>query len=727
MTRTTASIANLQAGPAFVLARPRRVGLDLGQLVMSASQAMTAEPVFAPDQEPLADGRSHVDLAGRAWSRADPAIALTGGAFSGPAVEFLKEPDGTMHLEIEIVDRLAPGAAGTLGTLSRAPRIRWAGGQIDLPMPTPVTDTVTGGTGSRMMLRLLPDQVAALFAAMTDPASGAVLMLDYAFGYVLRAGAATPPLDTRPIDRPVDRGVIGTPLFPREPRILLPLDIASPGRRGLPGGVETGTVPRLLTGRADLSALAERKAGMITLPPEVLDRLRGNALGNTVIPQDPPPAATDTRKTADFQRRLPFVFDRALDQNAAIFRAITGGGDIGQGWQDTEYGVIRPSEFANTLHLLPHEIRLAYDAARGLPHMMPVHYAAPDGAMRLRVVLRAEPWFDPGRVMDLGRALTLQAAGAYLAPQVIGGGIAFARLRLNTIFPEAIEIADAAVDLRGPFDLTLDFSEENYALFCTILTGPVGLTGHVEAVLRPAAAGQPDEVRIVPLVLAFGRLGAPPLEVSVAPAPINPDAVRLTNRAAHPLAVGGVAANLLQLDANAIRPAAVLPATPRDPPPADLAPGETAEITLLPPPALPGAVWNAVDLVATGTTLAIDAGAALRAIHALAPPGSLGWRLRVISPQLGQDPATAPLAVEVRLALPGGAPFQITVMPQDADRRFTVPRSLDDLARGAEGVAFLTLTVQARGVWADGFGPWSDPRENIGETLFVFVQPPVTT
>ncbi len=440
-----------------------------------------------------------------------------------------------------------------------------------------------------------------------------------------------------------------------------------------------------------------------------------------------------------FTRRVPFFFDRTLDQNLGVFRAISGAAVLPSDWQDSEWGTLCPAEFVNTVYLIPHEFRLAYDAARGLPHMLPVQYNAPDGSRRLRVMLRTEPWYDPARVAGLQAALSRQSGGIYLHPQVIAGGVTGARLTLRTIFPEDIAVAEdaeadgVAIDLASPFDLTLDVSEEYYTLLATILTGTVGLTGTVEVTLAPTGNnGAPAPVRRVPLVLTFQRLGALPLTEFVATATINPDRVDITNRAAQPVTVAGAEASLLLLDENALLPAAVLAARPAQPFPLTIDAGGSATLTFTPVAAPEGSVWNTVVPVLTGVTAAVDPDAALRAIHALAPPGTAGWRLRILSPQLTQA-AAAPgpdqmIAVEVRMTRDGAAPVQATLMAQEPERTVTFPRNLDDLIPagtngGTAGDGFLRLSVTARGVWPGGFGGWSVPVDHVGDTLFVFVPP----
>lgn len=727
--------------------RPRRAAADMGTVMRAAQMAMIAPPVFLAADEPVQDGRAYPAIDGRSFARPLLALGQRGGAFPGPDVAFLKEIDGSTYLHIALRQTLPPGLPdGTeaLGTLARPPRIAWTGGEFVLPDPTPIDEDEGQGEQMRILVPLAPDQVAQLVQAMTDPAAGCVLVADYSASYRLRSDV---PADQPDRPRPPWHRPRPWPRFPTDPDgpprhlpqlmnlgDLRRLDVTVPSR-----GMSIG-IPRTDTAQP---ALRIQDAPLIGNAALISPDLLAHWKGRQVI--DIPdfwvgPVQTEERDaTVTFTRQVPFFFDRTLDQNLGVFRAISGAAVLPGDWQDSEWGTLRPAEFVNTVYLLPHEYRLAYDAARGLPHMLPVQYTAPDGSRRLRVLLRTEPWYDPARVAGLQAALSRQGGGAYVHPQVIAGGVAGARLTLRTIFPEEITVAEdagaegVAIDMTSPFDLTLDVSEEYYTLLATILTGPVGLTGSVEVTLTPAADGAPAALRRVPLVLTFGRLGALPLTEFVATATINPERVDVTNRAAQAVTVAGAEASLLLMDENALLPAAMLAARPAEAFPLTIAAGGSATLTFAPVAAPEGSVWNTVVPVLTGVTAAVDPDASLRAIHALAPPGTSGWRLRILSPQLVQA-AAAPgpaqmVAVEVRMTRAGAAPVQATLMAGEAERSVTFPRDLDDLipaaagSGGTAGDSFLRLSVTARGVWPTGFGPWSDPADHVGDTLFVFVPP----
>ncbi|MDQ1899318.1 hypothetical protein RAH32_02515 [Paracoccus sp. WLY502] len=744
MANALLSVTQETAQPVQVSPRPRRAAADMGMVMRAAHMAMIAPPVFLAANEPSQDGRAFPTVDGRHLARPLLALGQRGGTFPGPDVAFLKEIDGSTYLHIALRQTLPPGTPeGTelLGSLSRPPRIQWAGGEFVLPDPTPVDDSDGVGGQMRILAPLSPDLVAQLVQAMTDPAAGCVLVAEYSAFYRLRSDVPADPPD-RP--RPPWHRPRPWPRHPFDPHEL-------PMHR--PQTLDIGELHRLdVTIPAHAMVVAPDAAGPPSLQtaalvsnaarisPELLEHWKGRQVID--IPDFwIGPAQTEERDvTASFVRQVPFFFDRTLDQNLGVFRAISGAAILPTEWQDSEWGTLRPAEFVNTVYLLPHEYRLAYDAARGLPHMLPVQYAAPDGSRRLRVLLRTEPWYDPARVAGLQAALSRTGGGAYVHPQVIAGGVAGARLTLNTIFPEDIAVehdegADGVdIDMTSPFDLTLDVSEEYYTLLATILTGPVGLTGSVQVTLTRAADGAPAALRRVPLVLTFQRLGALPVAEFVATATINPERVDLTNRAAQAVTVAGAEASLLLLDENALMPAAVLVARPAEALPLTIPPGGNATLTFAPVAAPEGSVWNTVVPVLTGVTAAVDPDAALRGIHALAPAGASGWRLRILSPQLAQAGATPDpdpmIAVEVRMTRPGAAgPVQVTLMAGEAERTVTFPRSLDDLipatagGGGTAGDGFLRLTVAARGVWPTGFGPWTDPAENVGDTLFVFVPP----
>ncbi len=743
MAGASIKIAQILAGNALIAGGPQVTGTDMGEVMRSVVLASTIAPRFDPDQAPLEDGRAYTATDGQTYARKELGLATRPGAFPGPDVQFLKELDGTVHLHVGLEDRLPAGVpAGTvlLGEMSGVPpRIVWAQGTFDLPMPTPYTDATSGMRRQRILARLTPEQVAALFAAMSQSGQGAHLVIDHRFAFrqVVRPPNGRPrplPLpDRRELPEvvlrdPFSRGGMVTPFAPQlvEAPVLMNL-------MPLTMTVDAVALP-MLRPSADLIAVTDLQIAELVVPIDVLDRIKHRRGFDDVIiiPTGPDPVANeDLVREVAFSRQLPFFFDPLLDQNTAVFRAISGSGSMEPEWQDTEWGTIRPSEFVNTVHLLPHEIRLSYDAARGLPHMMPVHYQSPDGSRRLRVLLRAEPWYDPSRVAMLQAALSRQTAGSYMHPRIIAGGIASARLSLRTVFPEDIEMPDgdtAEIDLRAPFDLTLDLSEEFYALLVTILTGPVGLTGTVVAVLTAATDTQEAATRVIPVALTFQRIGAPPLDRAVVSAPINPSSVALTNRAAHEITITEASASMLMVDANALLPASVLPAQVTATLPLRLAPGGRMVVSFEAQSTTTGIVWNALDAALGGMTLDIDPQAALRAVHALAPATTLGWKLRVLSPQLGADQSATPdvdrlLAVEVQMRQADGPMSQITLM--GGELTFTFPRSLDDLASANDAVAFLTLTVQVRGVYPNGRGDWSAAAPNTGDTLFVFVPPRV--
>lgn len=746
MANALFSIVQEQARLVPVSPRPRRAAADMGMVMRAAQRAMIAHPVFLTANEPVQDGRAYATIDGRSLARPLLALGQRGGTFPGPDVAFLKEIDGSTYLHIALRQTLPPGVPdGTeaLGTLSRPPRIQWAGGEFVLPDPTPVEGEATGEQ-MRILAPLAPDQVAQLVQAMTDPAAGCVLLADYAASYRLRSDAlADPPDRPRPPwhrPRPWPRVPIDPDGPPRHlPHLMGLHDLQRLGATAMSHVLTVSAVP----GPDTTGPVRIQDAALIShaavISPELLEHWKNRQVIDIPDFRVGPVQTEERDVTASFARRVPFFFDRSLDQNLGVFRAISGATVLPGDWQDSEWGTLRPADFVNTVHLIPHEYRLAYDAARGLPHMLPVQYTDPDGSRRLRVMLRTEPWYDPARVAGLQASLSRQSGGAFVHPQVIAGGVAGARLTLNTIFPEDIAVEEdaeaegVAIDMASAFDLILDLSEEYYTLLATILTGPVGLTGSVEVTLTPAADGAPAALRRVPLVLTFQRPGALPLTEFVETATINPGRVDVTNRAAQSVTVAGAEATLLLIDENALLPAAVLAARPAGAFPLTIDAGGSATLTFAPVAAPEGAIWNTVVPVLTGVTAAVDPDAALRAIHALAPPGTSGWRLRILSPQLVRA-AAAPgpdqmVAVEVRMTRPGTAPVQATLMTGEAERSVTFPRNLDDLipanpnSGGTAGDGFLRLSWTARGVWPTGFGRWSDGADHVGDTLFVFVPP----
>lgn len=432
-------------------------------------------------------------------------------------------------------------------------------------------------------------------------------------------------------------------------------------------------------------------------------------------------------------RSIPFTFDASLDQNRLIFAAIRGTGTVQETWTDTTFGPIRRAPFPNTVYCLPNEVRLAFNSEMGTAHVVPNLYRDDHDEVRVRVVLRAVPWFDPEKSVELRDHLYRSSAGALACPQLVAGGYQSAKLEMLTAFPEQIKTLNEAslnVDLSGGVDLTLDLSLEFYRFVCELLTGPLGIVGRVRVLLQETPAKENTPAvrleRTVDMRLKLDNLASFPVGVAVEEDAIRPDQVTIRNESGGELKIGGCVPRLLQVDSNSVVPLEVYDGQTDATFPRQLNPNESMTLQIKPKVAAGELLWNAVEVNLTKMRLTQTPAQILDRVHEVAPSGTLSWKLNVECPVFQQSPVPAPFSsvfrVEVQIIRPGFATEQIVLGAQKASAQVTMQRTLKDLLAAQSGGQF-TFKYRVRNVYFDHVGKWSEEKDGEGSNHFVFPNP----
>lgn len=726
------------------------VGLPIAQL-QRVAQVMGDEqaPHFTPDQEPNRDGAIFSSVGGQTLYRPQLRVAGRTTAPLGPEVRFLKDPAGTVRLMFELEEAPPPdlpAGAEPLALKVGAVTLTWQEGgqarQRAFDPPTLVgTDDPQNVTAPNFALRfaaeLRPEEVDPLYRATSTAGAGATLEVTLSWGYwVDQVVVVNPP--------PPPRRTWNEPETTEPPAELQPPERprrVPPPRRTLPvtltqfGMVASPIRPLAATLRA--APLAERAVADVSLTrlgglrdsvllrPDLLDLVRDQA------------RQRETRhdfRSVDVVRAVPFFFDPALEHNRPIYSAVVGDPALGETWENIGFGLVRAAGFPNTVYRLPDEIRLAYNPDLAAPHVIPTLYRGEDDEVRVRVLLRAAPWYNPDALVKLRDVLRRTSAGALSAANVVMGGYDKAVLRLGGAFPEQIRALGGAgeteIGLEGSFELVLDLSLEFYQLLTELLVGPVGLTGEVNVTLRTGtgADGQPQtQVFHVPLRLHLGRVSALPAEVRVPGDAVSPGQVQVLNTAGAETRLGGCAVRLLQYDANSAAPLEVFEATVQAPAfPVTLAPGAGLTLEVRPRDEAPAELWNAVQVELTGYELTAPTRQVLDHIHEVAPSGTLRWTLAVECPLLTRSPLPPGHAdlyrVEVKIVGEGLAPQQVVLSLDKPRGQVTMQRTLRDIL-GDAGADFAHFHYQVRNIYLDHPGEWSESKDGEGSNLFVFPNP----
>lgn len=708
--------ASARARPAAKVAMGMRLSKiqDLIQRVANQNASH-----FLPNQEPLADVGLFAAVSGERFYPPAFRVAAREAPAVGPEVRFLKGADNKVRLVFELEE--APSAlvraAEPFAIRVASLTLKWNGGQYSFGLPTLVESAPSQNDSAPAFSLRAGDELGSsdvelLNAALGNPQSGARLEIVYTFGYWLDAlpgptppGDVAPPRPPRPFlrpggphPRPLPGGLgpeleVLRPTFPRRPT---PME--SRGRPASPFG-------KILVNKGRLKEAAEEAS-----------RKTGAA----------------SYRTRTITATVPFTFDPSLEQNRLIFAAIRGTDSVPEVWIDTEFGPIRRASYPNTVYCLPSEVRLAFNSELGTAHVVPNLYRDEHEDLRVRVMLRAVPWFDPERALALRDHLFRSSAGSLASPLIIAGGYQQATLKLLTAFPEQVKTlneAELAIDLSGGVDLTLDLSLEFYKFVAELLAGPLGLVGEVRVRLQETPVpegGTPVRLeRTIPVRLKLSSLANFPVKVEVEEDAVRPDVVTLRNESAGTLQIGGFIPRLLQVDSNSIVPLDVFDGETDTAFPQQLTANQTLSVKVKPRDADDGLLWNAVEVNLTRMGLTQTPAEILERIHELAPSGTLSWKLTVECPLFMRLPLPDTYAnlfcIEVQIIRPGFATQQVVLSRNQPSAEVTMQRTLKDLL-AVDGGQF-TYQYRVRNVYFDHIGSWSAEKSGEGSNHFVFPNP----
>lgn len=674
-------------------------------------QADEHAPHFPQGQEPLEDGRIYRGVDGQDYYRPD--LLVSRSPTAGPNVRFLRDAQGKIRLEFELEDRApagAPAEAQPFNVAVGQVALQWVdrGQSKSRTFQDPTRTAADGSGGPRFVVRvgadLAADEVAPLLAALRDPDAKATVSVALSYGYWVDAAPAQPtgPATVSPAIR---RVVVAQP-----------------------------EVVRRASAEVSAAPLAEPR--VIALKP--LRAVLSPAVVSAVLEQAKAREQQPNFKRVELARTVPFTFLPTLPENRRVYGVFEGHDALAERWEASDWGWIRGAPFANTVYRVPDEVRLAYNAELGVPHFLPVLYREgqdEQGDVRVRVVLRAEPWHDPEKLVKLRDGLHAGQPGLYAAPAVVAGGWEQATLKLTGAFPEQLHVVDGnaiAVSLERGFEIRLDLTLEFYKFLCQVMTNAPGLTGEVQVTLDTtppdsgAPAGTPAKTRtdFVPVRLTLDDLARLPVDVAVAGDAISPRELTIGNRAAAGMRIRACAPRLVQQDHNSAVPLDVYEASAETPFPATVASGASLGVRVAPKDPHPDQVWNAVHVELIGQELLAPADQTLTRIYEVLPQNTLPWTITVECPVFLQDPVPTKFQnlyrVEVKITRQGYAAQQVVLRKGQATGRVTMERTLRDLL-SAEGAA--TFSYRVRNIYFDHEGRWSDERVGEGSSIVVFPNP----
>jgi hypothetical protein len=737
----TDGIIAVSALPGLVReARPLAVGMNLGRLSGILAQAGdSAAPHFTDSAGADRDVPAAVAVDGRAWYR--PGLRVSDRPSSvGPDVWFLKNADGAVRLEFQLEETGPGGPDGTpfavtvdsvtlQWTDGGTPRARAFSNPTIGPSEDPTKQPHFVVTVGDVLGR---DEVQALYHALSARDSTAKLLVGMSYGYWIDTAVVVQP-DPRPEPRPRPRP---RPEPDSEPR-------PRPRPIGWPRQVEPFAATTRLTEASAIAAdpiaadpiAAEQVATLSVAPRSVSPRMaivRGDQIGQ----MDPIRIAEildETRRLetrqdfhrVSYVREVPFAFDEALEANTAIYRAIKGE-RLEAEWTSGPNGWLRRAEFPNTVYRLPDQVRLAFNADLGVPHVLPTLYRDDAGDPKVRVVLQLRPWHDPAALVEIGDLLGT-------APDIVSGGYEKATLTFTGAFPDEIRSlagATTEITLESTTEVTLDLTVEFYSFLTQLLTGPIGVTGTVSVTLGSTTG--PDGttiqpiVRQVPVRLSLGLPAALPLDVSVPVDALSPTEVTVTNKSGAAASVGGCTPRLLQFDANSVLPLEVFRARSTGTFPLELPAGASAQIPVVPVDSGGARLWNAVLAQLTDVRLELAPQAALDRIYEVAPTGTVSWRLDLDCPPLTSSPGPAKfssvVAIDVRVTRADGRTETAHLTRGNAAVALTMKRTLAELAASRGSIDSFTYTV--RNLYEDHPGQWGEAQQGEGTSYTVYPNDP---
>ncbi|WP_019011595.1 hypothetical protein [Deinococcus aquatilis] len=731
------------------------VGLPLArmQYLMQVAGDELA-PHFIPAQEPLRDGVAAQAVGGQWLYRPQLRVAQRSVEPLGPEVRFLKDPAGKVRLQFELEEEPQvglPAGAEPLAVKVESVTLTWLeGGQPHsrtLDAPTLIgTDDPQNPAQPNFRLRvgveLQPQEVDPLYRAMSQLGANAALNVNFSYGYWLDEQVVVTPPDppiVRDHRRLIDRiraDGIATATFSgsllHSPVLLRTLTVTPPTTPPPPPTTPVMTVPLMFTPMLDPKAAAAPRLQRFNHLDASL-RLDPVRIGDLLEKRRHRETQSNFRQMT-LTRSVPFFFDPALEHNRPVFSAVVGDSSLGTAWQNIGFGLVRAANFPNTVYRLPDEIRLAYNADLAAPHVIPALYRDDDDDIRVRVLLRAAPWYDPESLVKLRDTLRKTSGGAISFANVVMGGYEKALLKLGGAFPDQVKALgnaqDIEIGLEGSFEIVIDLSLEFYRLLAQLLVGPIGLTGQVDVTLNMSAPGDPTpqlQVFHVPLRLNLADVASLPITVTLPAETLSPGQIVITSGAGVETRVGGCAARLLQYDENSVTPLEVFEGQIASPTfPLTLPAAGTLTFDVTPKGDLQGELWNAIQVELTGHELVAPASQVLEHIHEVAPSGSVSWKVQVECPLLTRTPLPDTYQtlyrVEVQIQSAGFADQQVVLSPAQAQAQLSMNQTLRDIVGNAGG-SVNHFKYRVRNIYLDHQGQWSELKDGEGSNLFVFPNP----
>jgi hypothetical protein len=700
-------------------------------------------PHFTPAQEPVRDGVAAQAVSGQWLYRPALRVAQRTVEPLGPEVRFLKDPAGKVRLQFELEEAPQtglPAGAEPLAVKVESVSLTWTeSGQPrsrTFDGPTLIgTDDPNNPAHPNFRLRvgveLRPEEVDPLYRALSQLGANAALNVNFSYGYWLDI-----PSDvTTPVFPPVwshrhrADGVRSASLL-RSSLLLRPALVTAVPTP--PPTAPVIPVPLMLTPMLSLRADAAPQLRRFDRLDATL-RLDSVRIGDLLDKRRQRETQSNFRSVT-LNRSVPFFFDPALEHNRPVFSAVVGDSSLGTVWQNIGFGLVRAANFPNTVYRLPDEIRLAYNVDLAAPHVIPALYRDDDDDIRVRVLLRAAPWYDPESLVKLRDTLRKTSGGAISFANVVMGGYEKAVLKLGGAFPDQVKaLGDAQeieIGLEGSFEIVIDLSLEFYRLLAQLLVGPIGLTGQVDVTLDMAAPGDPTpqlQVFHVPLRLNLADVASLPTTVTLPAETLSPGQIILSSGAGVETRVGGCAARLLQYDENSVTPLEVFEAVV-DSPAFPLTLPATGPLTLnvTPKADLQGELWNAIQIELTGHELMAPSRQILEHIHEVAPSGSVSWKVQVECPLLTRTPLPDTFQtlyrVEVQIQSAGFGDQQVVLSPAQAQAQLSMNQTLRDIL-GTAGGSINRFSYRVRNIYVDHQGQWSELKEGEGSNLFVFPNP----
>jgi hypothetical protein len=723
MADNTMAIAGL-SGETFQLARSQTIAtsVTLSMLQRAVLVVGGGGPTFPAGQEPLLDGTAYTATDGVAYYR--PQIMVAGrppGRRPGPDVWFLKDDNGDISLQWTLATApfTANPAAVPVPFTITAVKMEWAQGSFDFVAPglEPVEGhppdqpayLVHGGAP------ILREKANELEAAMNHPDSACRLTVTYTYAYTVQVPVDDGQSPTGPV---LDGPIVRDHRHPVLDDVIIRDHRLSERVRISPQADFEPLVPAtVMAAEIPITSLTRR------FDPRISAVLEGQNLAQLIAAQP----TTPENRTQTVVRSVPFVFEPSDEQNGPIYRSLHGAANLTDAWVRGEAGWMCGSDLPNTVYRLPDDLRLAWDAELGGPHMVPTLHRTTAGDMRVRLLLRLAPWHDARKLAMVRKLVNLPAA------HVVIGEVDKSMLHMGGSFPEELTVvgnADAPAPLTG-LDLTLDLSLAYYQLFCSQITTPIGVPGTVDVVLAtspPATEGAQAtaQATTVDVQLRLDHVDDLPCDVALPEVP-SPRTVTVTNVSGVDITVGGAEVTLLQVDEDSVTPVDTCPGRCTATFPLTIPSTGSVELPIEPAEeaATPDAqmIWNGVLFELVDKRLITTPDQMLKHLHELAGASDTSRDLTVTSPVFSTG--TLPerwkglVSIEVEVTPPGATPTSVVLSPTAASKTIAARITLQDVAAGAPG-GITAVDFRVRNNYVDHQGQWTTSQRQSGTDLVVY-------